>query len=123
MATSPAAIDPIPFPVLIGDIGGTNARFALIADRDAPPDIFRPITTAAFPDIETAIEANVLAHTSRRPRAAIIDLAGPITGDAVPLTNAHWVLRPADLMRRTGVRGVILLNFFAALADAPPPVG
>ena len=123
MATSPAAIDPIPFPVLIGDIGGTNARFALIADRDAPPDIFRPVTTAAFPDIETAIEANVLAHTSRPPRAAIIDLAGPIAGDAVPLTNAHWVLRPADIMRRIGVRDVILLNDFEALALALTALG
>jgi glucokinase len=123
MATSPAAIDPIPFPVLIGDIGGTNTRFALIAERDAPPDIFHPATTAAFPDIETAIEESVLAHTSRRPRSAIIDIAGPITGDAVPLTNAHWVLRPTDILRRIGMRDIILLNDFEALALALTALG
>ena len=120
---SPAAIDPIPFPVLIGDIGGTNARFALIAERAAPPQVFPPVSTADFPDMESAIEANVLAHASQQPRAGIIDVAGPITSDAVPLTNAHWVLRPADIMRRTGMRDIILLNDFEALAMALTALG
>ena len=26
-------LDHLPFPILIGDIGGTNARFALLIDR------------------------------------------------------------------------------------------
>ncbi len=123
MAASPTAIDPIAFPVLIGDIGGTNARFALIAERSAPPQTFPAVITADFPDIETAIEANVLAHASLRPRSAIIDLAGPITGDAVPLTNAHWVLRPADVLQRTRMRDIVLLNDFEALALALTALG
>jgi glucokinase len=36
MAASPNAIDKLEFPILVGDIGGTNARFALIPERDAP---------------------------------------------------------------------------------------
>jgi hypothetical protein len=28
-------LDHIPFPVLIGDIGGTNARFAVVHDMNA----------------------------------------------------------------------------------------
>ena len=108
----------LPFPVLIGDIGGTNARFALIADRDAPAQIFEPVATADFPDIEAAIEASVLSRTSFRPRSAIIDIAGPIVGDTVDLTNAHWVIRPRETIRRTSVEEVILLNDFEALAMA-----
>jgi glucokinase len=118
MPTSPAAIDPMPFPVLIGDIGGTNARFALVAERDGPVQTFPPIVTGDHRDIETALETTVLGHAERKPRSAIIDVAGPITGDAVPLTNAHWVLKPADIMRRTGIEDVILLNDFEALAMA-----
>ena len=60
----------------------------------------------------------MLARTELRPRSALIDLAGPIDGDAVDLTNAHWVIRPADMIRRLGVEDVVLLNDFEALALA-----
>ena len=113
-----ATSEPLAFPVLIGDIGGTNARFALIPDRDAPVQIFRPVATADFPDIEAAIEASVLAKTELRPRSAVIDIAGPIVGDEVDLTNAHWVIRPRETITRIGVGDVILLNDFEALALA-----
>ena len=53
-----------------------------------------------------------------RPRSAIIDLAGPITGDEVHLTNADWVIRPRDVMARLGIEHVVLLNDFEALALA-----
>ncbi len=108
----------LPFPVLIGDIGGTNARFAIVPGRDAPVEHFHPVETAAFPDIETAVKESVFAHTKLRPRTALIDIAGPIVGDAVDLTNAAWIIRPRDTIARTGVEDVILLNDFEALALA-----
>jgi glucokinase len=108
----------MPFPVLIGDIGGTNARFGLIPDRDAPLEIFKSVATGDFPTIEEAISASLAARPHVRPRSAIIDLAGPITSDAVPLTNAHWVIRPRDVIHRLGLEYVILLNDFEALALA-----
>jgi glucokinase len=113
-----ASTDPIRFPVLIGDIGGTNARFGLLPEQDSPVEMFEPVATADFPDLEAAVEAAVFAHTSIRPQSALIDVAGPITGDAVALTNAHWVLKPREIMAKTGVRDVILLNDFEALALA-----
>jgi len=116
MAIDPAS-DPVPFPVLIGDIGGTNARFALIADRDAPTELLPPVATADFPDVEAAIEA-VLAGSGPRPRSAIVDGAGPITEHGVDLTNADWNIRPAETIRRTGMEDMILLNDFEALALA-----
>lgn len=115
---TPVSPHSIHFPVLIGDIGGTNARFGLLPDRETPAQTFQPVATADFPDIEAAIEASVFAHTSLRPRSALIDVAGPIAGDAVPLTNAHWVLKPREIMARTGIEDTILLNDFEALAMA-----
>jgi glucokinase len=123
MASDPASLDPIRFPVLVGDIGGTNARFALIAEPGAPPRSFPPAATADSPDIEAAIERSVLAFTALRPRSAIIDMAGPVTGEAIPLTNAHWVLRPAEMIRRLGLDDVIILNDFEALALALTALG
>ena len=123
MAASRNAVDKLEFPVLVGDIGGTNARFALIAEREGPVLPFASVATADFPDIEAAIEASVLSHTQLRPRSAVIDLAGPVKGDAVKITNAHWVIRPLEVMRKTGVGDVILLNDFEALALALPLLG
>jgi glucokinase len=117
MAQYPVVSDPIAFPVLVGDIGGTNARFAVLEEPDAPPEVFPSVATADFPDIETAIQA-VLAGSGIRPRSAILDMAGPVSGDAIALTNAHWVLRPKDIMARTGIADVIILNDFEALALA-----
>lgn len=113
-----AAPDPVAFPVLIGDIGGTNARFALLPGRDSPVQVFQSVATADFPDIEAAIETSVFSKTTLRPKSAVIDLAGPIVGDAVDLTNAHWVIQPRQTIARTGVKDVILLNDFEALALA-----
>jgi glucokinase len=118
-----AAIDPMPFPVLIGDIGGTNARFALVPDREGPLERLPPVRTGDFPDIETAIEECALAHSALRPRSALIDLAGPIVGDEVDLTNADWIVRPRDTIRRSSVEDMILLNDFEALALALPVLG
>ena len=118
--TSIASIDPMPFPVLIGDIGGTNARFAIVPDRDAAVEPLSPVATADFPDIETAVGEGVFAYSGLRPRSALIDVAGPIGDEGVDLTNADWVIRPRDTIRRTGMEDVILLNDFEALALALP---
>jgi glucokinase len=116
-------VEPLPFPVLIGDIGGTNARFALISERDAPVQGFPAVPTADFPDIEAAIESGVLAHTDIRPRSAVIDAAGPITGDFIDLTNADWVIRPKHTIEKLGMEDAVLLNDFEAMALALPSLG
>jgi glucokinase len=108
----------LPFPVLIGDIGGTNARFAIVTDGAQPLELFEPVATGDFPDIESAIERCVLANSRTRPRSALIDVAGPIVGDAVDLTNADWIVRPRETLSRIGLEAMVLLNDFEALAMA-----
>jgi glucokinase len=108
-------VDDIPLPALIGDIGGTNARFALI--EQASPTIMRfpDEHTAYHATIEDAIEL-VLAKADRRPRSALLALAGPIAGDAVQLTNSGWKVVPRQLIARFGLAEVVLLNDFEALS-------
>jgi len=107
----------MPFPVLVGDIGGTNARFALVHDREAPLQVFTSVETADFHSIEDAI-ASALNGSEIHPRSALIDIAGPIGGDSIRLTNADWVIRPNDLIARIGMESVVFLNDFEALALA-----
>jgi glucokinase len=105
----------VPPPVLIADIGGTNARFALAGDADDGIVRFPNEQGAKFPTIDDAI-AQALDQSGARPRSAVLALAGPIRGDAVPLTNSPWVVEPKRLIRRFGFEEVILLNDFEALS-------
>ncbi len=113
----------IEFPVLIGDIGGTNARFALLADRDTPVERFANVHTAEHASVEDAIEAAVLGRSALRPKMAILALAGPIAGERIGLTNCDWVFEPRRIMARFGLDGVILLNDFEALSLCLPGLG
>lgn len=108
----------LPFPILIGDIGGTNARFALLLDAFAPPREFPIIQTAQFETIDDALQRSILDKTAVQPRSAILALAGPIQGDEVPLTNCDWVVRPRDMIANLGLEDVLLVNDFEAQALA-----
>lgn len=108
------------YPVLVADIGGTNARFALVDDSNAATRMCGKTATAGHADISSAIREVVLPETETKPRTAIIAVAGPVTGDAIPLTNAAWVIEPLKMIADLGLEQVIVLNDFEAQALALP---
>ena len=107
-----------PFPILIGDIGGTNARFAILVDALSEPKTFPNVATADFATIDEAIQTSVLDKTSLQPRSAILAVAGPVDGDEIDLTNCPWVVRPKMMMADLGFGEVVVVNDFAAQALA-----
>ncbi|WEX09498.1 glucokinase [Chelativorans sp. AA-79] len=111
------------FPILIGDIGGTNARFAIVVDTYAEPREFPVVQTADYPTIEDAIQAAILDQTHLIPRSAVLAVAGPVDGDEIDLTNAHWVVRPREMMASLGFSDVVVLNDFEAQALAVVALG
>ncbi len=113
-------VDTLPFPVLIGDIGGTNARFSLIHDANAAAERFPNVQTAAFATIDDAIAAVMFDKGGARPQSAVLALAGPIAGEAVPLTNCPWVVEPRKSVARFDFAEMILLNDFEAQSLALP---
>jgi glucokinase, proteobacterial type len=110
--------DKLPFPILIGDIGGTNARFSVLTDADAEPIPFPNIRTADYPTIDAAIKNVVLASTSVRPRSTILAVAAPVDGDEIDLTNCDWVVRPKGMIAELGFDDVLVVNDFEAQALA-----
>ena len=107
-------------PRLIADIGGTNARFALIEGDDTRDE--RVLACAAWPDLFSAVEhyldsVGAIAG-QRRPLEAAFAIAGPITGDIVRMTNHVWQFSAAHTRQRLGLRRLIILNDFTALAMA-----
>jgi len=111
------------FPILIGDIGGTNARFAILVDAYAEPKEFPIVQTAAFATIDEAIQSAILDRTSLQPRSAVLAVAGPVDGDEIPLTNCPWVVRPRAMFQSLGLSDIVVLNDFEAQALAVVALG
>lgn len=111
------------FPVLIGDIGGTNARLALLTDAAARAIDFPNLHTADYRTIDDAIRAAVDKHAPARPRSIMLAVAGPVNGDEIPLTNCPWVVKPRGMFATTGVSDVVVLNDFEAQALAVVALG
>lgn len=111
---------PFSYPVLVADIGGTNARFALVDSADSATRMCGKTGTAAHADISGAIRKTVLEAAGAKPKTAIIAVAGPVTGDVIPLTNASWVISPRKMIEDLGLEQVIVLNDFEAQALALP---
>jgi len=104
--------------ILVADIGGTNARFAIVAPENGAISGCRDVRQfrcADFPDFPTLI-ATYLGSLGSRPTAACLALAAPIRGPVVRLTNLDLVVDAIDLERRFAFDKVTLVNDFAALA-------
>jgi glucokinase len=111
------------FPILIGDIGGTNARFAILVDSQAEPKEFPNVQTADFVNIDEAIQSAILDRTSIQPRSAVLAVAGPVSGDEIDLTNCDWVVRPKEMFEKLGLSDIVVLNDFEAQALATVALG
>jgi glucokinase len=111
------------FPVLVGDIGGTNARFALIVSADGQAIDLEPIRTADFENIDVAIRDAILPKCPAAPKTAILAIAGPISGDEIELTNCPWVVRPKVMMPMLGLTEIVIINDFEAQALAVASLG
>lgn len=108
-------------PVLIADIGGTNARFAL-TDIDAPtPTVaqIRKLPTADYASLQHAIEA-YLAEVGVQPTAAALAVASPVDGDEIRLTNRAWAFSRSELQAALGLQRLTVINDFGAIARAVP---
>lgn len=110
--------DTLRFPVLLGDIGGTNARFSLLLGPHDAPDATSEVKTADYDSIDKALIEAVLPALPEQPRSAVLAIAAPVRGDEVPLTNCSWVIRPRQMIADLGLDTVILLNDFEAQALA-----
>lgn len=109
--------------LLIGDIGGTNARFAL-ADPSRPAfSHVVKMECAEFPTALDAIGQYLEQEAHGTPAVICLAAAGPIVEGAVRFTNNHWQLDQASLRERFGARAARLLNDFEAIAYSLPFLG
>jgi glucokinase len=111
------------YPRLLGDIGGTNARFALQTHPGAKPTHVATLSCAEFPGLEDAIERYLqdkAEDAPPRPSWAAIGIANPVVGDRVQMTNHHWSFSIEAVRRRFGWERFAVINDFTALALSLP---
>lgn len=105
--------------LLVADVGGTRARFALLDDRGVPEDT-RVLAVSDYAGPVEAIEAYLLEFGSPCLAAAAIALAAPVHQPVVRLTNAPWTFARAEICSRLRLQRLLLLNDFEALALSLP---
>ncbi len=109
---------------LVGDIGGTNARFAMATLRDRQIHLSEVLALPGhdYPGLEAAAR-DYLARTGQtRLDAAVFACAGPVVDGSVSFTNVAWRASEASLATALGVPRVHLINDLAAVAWAAPVI-
>lgn len=106
--------------LLIGDIGGTNARFALASPEMDGYGDEQVLQCASFESAELAIEDYLNSVNAAAPTEICLAAAGPILDGCVDLTNNNWHIRESNLKESFGCSHARLLNDFEAVAWSLP---
>lgn len=112
--------------LVVVDIGGTHARFAIAsigADGTIALDAPETLHTADHASFQTAWEAFRTRKGGALPSAVSMAIAGPVGSPGNPnpvirFTNNPWIIRPALINEKLGVERFTLVNDFAAVAHA-----
>lgn len=107
---------------LVGDVGGTHARYAIaqvsadgVKIRDA-----KVLLAADYPTAGEALSAYLAGlDKADKPRLAVIAAAGPVEKGVISFTNnAGWRFSEKALTKSAGLEAVRLINDFTAQALA-----
>ena len=108
-------------PLLVGDVGGTNVRFAVAVRRAGALRIerFEAMQGDNFASLEEALH-QYLQQTGVRCRAACLAIAGPVLDARGKLTNRGWEISASSIAREFRLDQVLLINDFKAMARSVP---
>ena len=107
-------------PRLLGDIGGTNARFALVQGDGTPITHEVTLPTGQYADLAAAAHAYLQQVGQPAVREACIAIANPIDGDMLKMTNNHWQFSIEATRQQLGLDSLLMLNDWEAMAMAAP---
>ena len=108
--------------LLVGDVGGTNARFALAHIIDGKPVLehHESFPASEHPTFLGGVKA-FIDGCAVKPTGGVIAVAGPVTDGEIDLTNSPWQVSETELAT-LGLNPVRLINDFEALAWGAPVV-
>jgi len=104
----------------VGDIGGTNARFALV-NLDGGIDQVSVLACKDFDGLAEAYEHYCRQIGQYSTRLAIA-VASPVDREVIRFTNNHWSFSKSQIRKELGLDELLLVNDFTAQALAVPAV-
>lgn len=108
------------YPRLLGDIGGTNVRWAWKESPGAALEDISEQACDAHASLEEAVDSYLRQHGRSRPHWAGIGVATSVGGDHVQLTNGRWHFSMSAFQRTLGLKRCLFINDFTALAWSLP---
>lgn len=110
------------FPWLVADVGGTNARFGMVAGPGAAVEDVRVLPVAGHAGPAAAVRAYLEGRPAGlpRPQSAAFALATALDGDHIELTNGAWSFSRAGTQAELGLSTLLCLNDFEAQALSLP---
>ncbi len=106
--------------ILVGDMGGTNVRFALADANTTRYHSEKVYRCQEFASPEAAIRQYLDEINRQVPSRICLAVAGPVSQGTATFTNNNWTLNAGQLMFSLGTGEVQLLNDFEALAHCLP---
>ena len=100
----------------MADIGGTNARFGLLRGSTDTLELFEPVKTADYTNLQSAINDCVLHNTNVKPKRLVVGFAGPVAGKQYHLTNADITINPKEIIADLNLETAEFMNDFPAQA-------
>lgn len=105
---------------LVGDIGGTNARFALLDDQHLPIHA-RTYAAVKYPSMADALRQYFADLSMDAPQSASIAVATRVLDDNIDFTNNEkWSFSITGLARELNIPDLHVINDFTALALSVP---
>lgn len=101
---------------LVGDIGGTNARFALWEDQQFHSVRVFPTADYTSPEHAIGVYLQDLGLNKGDLGSVCLAVAGPVSGDEFRFTNSHWRLSRTAFCQALQIEQLLLINDFTAMA-------
>lgn len=108
---------------LVGDLGGTNTRFAISVDGEAELKHVKQFKNASFPDFDDVLSLYLSEIGDPDLSGVCIAAAGPVSQGELRMTNIAWVISEAGLRTRLGVETALLINDLQAFGYALEVLG
>ncbi len=112
--------------LVVGDIGGTHARFAIAELDGAERPTIGPMKryrTREYPGLAAAWAKFAADIAEPLPEAAALAVAAPIEGDELRFMNSDWRIPRHAIAGELGLDRLLLLNDFGAVAHAVSILG
>ena len=92
---------------LVGDIGGTNARFALWKNQQLQSVQVLATADHASPEEAISLYLSGLGLAPGSIGSVCLSVAGPVSGDEFKFTNNHWRLSRNGVLQNLAGRAVV----------------